>query len=318
MYSIKQIPEDFIVNEAIDVKLSSSGSYSYFILKKRDYATPSSVEKIAKFLNIPVKRIGYAGAKDRRAVTTQWISVEGLPDKAKKFKDNNIELEYKGRGDTAIYLGRLKGNNFEIVVRNIKSKPKKIAKFLNLFDEQRFSMNNVDIGRAIVKKDFRKAVETLMENNGYYERLVKEHYENTNDAVNSLRRVSMHVLLFFIHAYQSELWNQYAEKLKNMKNNINLPIIGFGTEIKDTKIRKAIEEVMKKEDITYRDFIIRSMPELSSEGSSRKLYGDVKKLKIGKLENDELNNGMKKIKISFFLDKGNYATMVIKNMFKGS
>ena len=312
MYKLKQIPEDFRVDEVIDVKLNENGGYSYFILKKKDYATPAAVEKLAKFLRTPVKRIGYAGAKDRRAITTQLISIEGLPDKAKNFKDDNIQLEYKGRGDSSVYLGKLKGNNFEIIVRNIKRKSKKIKKFLNLFDEQRFSMNNVEIGRALVKKDFRKAVEILMKSNGYYERLVKNYYQNTNDAINSLRKVPIHTLMFFIHAYQSELWNKCAEK---MKKNIELPIVGFGTEIKDPKIRKAIEDIMKKESITYRDFIIRQIPELSSEGSSRKLYADVKKLKIGKLEKDELNKGMKKVKLKFFLDKGCYATMALKNMF---
>ena len=314
MYKLKQSPEDFIVNEVIDVKTNNNGSYSYFILKKKDYATPAAVEKIASFLNAPVKKIGYAGAKDRRAITTQYISIEGLPDRLKHFKDDNIELEYKGRGDTSIYLGRLKGNNFEIVVRNIKTKPKKITKFLNLFDEQRFSMNNVEIGRALVKKDFRKAIEILMESNGYYERLAGEYYKKTNEAVGSLRKISNHILIFFIHAYQSHLWNLAAENIKT-KNNIDLPIVGFGTEIKDKKVRDVIEKIMEDEGITYRDFIIKSIPELSSEGTSRKLYSDVKKLKIGKLEKDELNKGMKKIKISLFLDKGNYATIAVKNMF---
>ena len=313
MYKIKQIPEDFIVNEVIDIKLNPKGSYSYFILKKKDYATPAAIEKIARFLNIPVKKVGYAGAKDRRAVTAQLISIEGLPNKAKTFMDPNIELKYKGRGDTSVYLGKLKGNNFEIIVRNISKKPRKVTKFLNLFDEQRFSMNNVEIGKALVKKDFRKAVEVLINSSGHYERLVREYYERTNDAVNSLRKIPLHVLLFFIHAYQSEIWNQCALKIKK---DTDLPIIGFGTEFGDKKIRKIAEKVMEKEEIDYRDFIIKQIPELSSEGSSRRIYAKIKKLKIRKLENDELNKGKKKVKLKFFLDKGCYATMAVKNMLK--
>ena len=311
MYKLKQIPEDFIVNEVTDIELNPKGSYSYFVLKKRDYATPSAVEKIAKFLNITVKKIGYAGAKDRRAVTTQLISVEGLPDKVKKFKDYLIELKYKGRGDTAIYLGRLKGNNFEITIRNIKKKPKKISKFMNLFDEQRFSINNVEIGKHLVKKDFRKAVEVLIGNNGHYEKQIKEYHEQTNNAINSLRKVPIHTLVFFIHAYQSEIWNQCAKKIAK---DIYLPIIGFGTEFKNKKIKKIVESIMEKEGINYRDFIIKQMPELTFEGNSRRIYAKVKKLKIGKLENDELNKGMKKVTLTFFLDKGCYATMAVRNM----
>ncbi|MBN2420725.1 tRNA pseudouridine(13) synthase TruD, partial [Candidatus Woesearchaeota archaeon] len=289
-------------------------AHSYFLMKKIDSATPFAIEKIAKFLNIDTKRIRFAGTKDRKAITTQYISIEKCPDRIKEFYEPNIKLEFKGKCDKPIYLGMNEGNEFEITIRNIKKTPKKIKQFLNLFDEQRFSMNNVEIGRAIIKKDFKKAVEILMRSNGYYERRLKETYEKTNNAVNSLRNVPFNVINFFIHAYQSEIWNKCAEKIKS-KKNIKLPIIGFGTEIKDKKIKKICEKVMKEEGIDYRDFIIKSYPELSSEGNSRDLYAEVKNLKIGKLENDELNPKMKKGVVKFFLGKGNYATMGIRNMF---
>ena len=140
MYQLKQLPEDFIVNEIIDVPLSESGDFSYFVLKKTDYATPAAVEKIAKFMHAPIKSIGYAGTKDRHAVTTQWISIEGPETKLSGFSDSNISLEFKGKGNKKIYLGMLEGNQFEITIRNTLEKPTPIDKFLNLFDEQRFSM----------------------------------------------------------------------------------------------------------------------------------------------------------------------------------
>lgn len=313
MYKLKQIPQDFIVNEVIKLNPQKQGAYSYFLMKKIDSATPFAIEKISKFLNIDVKRIRVAGTKDRRAITTQYISIENCPDRIKEFYEPNIKLEFVGKSDKPIYLGMLEGNNFEITIRNIKKAPKKIKQFLNLFDEQRFSMNNVEIGRAIIKKDFKTAVETLMQSNGHYENQLKKVYEKDHNAVNALRNVPFHAINFFIHAYQSEIWNKCAEKIKSKKNT-DIPIIGFGTEIKDKKIKKICEDMMKKEGIDYRDFIVKSYPELSSEGSSRKLYAEVKKLKIGKLEKDELNPKMKKCLVKFFLDKGNYATMAIRNM----
>ena len=317
MYKLKEKPEDFIVDEVIDVSCSEVGDFSYFVVKKRDYATPAAVEKIAKFMHVPIKSIGYAGTKDRHAITTQWISIEGPESKLQGFSDNLITLEFKGKGNKKIYLGQLEGNKFTITARNITQKPKAIKQFLNLFDEQRFSMNNVEIGKYIVKKEFKKAVEKLMESNGYYERLVKEHYDKTGDAVNSLRKIPMHVLIFFVHAYQSELWNRTAEELsKTVINNIEVPIIGFGSEFATDDIRKITETILREEGINQRDFILKSFPELSSEGSTRKLYTDVTDLKIGELEDDELNKGMKKVTISFFLTKGCYATMAIRHMFK--
>ena len=37
MYKIKQIPEDFVVKEIKKLKFKDKGSYSYYLLKKRDY-----------------------------------------------------------------------------------------------------------------------------------------------------------------------------------------------------------------------------------------------------------------------------------------
>ena len=158
-----------------------------------------------------------------------------------------------------------------------------------------------------------------MKSNGYYERTVKEFYEETKDAVNSLRKIPLQVLNFFIHAYQSEIWNKTAQEIsKSITENIEIPIVGFGSEFENKEIERINNEILTEEGITQRDFIMKSFPELSSEGSSRKLYAKVKNLKIGELEDDELHQGMKKTKISFFLTKGNYATMAIKHMFKES
>ena len=72
---------------------------------------------------------------------------------------------------------------------------------------------------------------------------------------------------------------------------------------------------MKEEGIKYRDFIIKEIPELSSEGGIRKLF--VRPLNFEAVEKgeDELNDGKYKIKLRFFLPKSSYATEVIRQMF---
>ena len=62
---------------------------------------------------------------------------------------------------------------------------------------------------------------------------------------------------------------------------------------------------MKEEQITFRDFINRKMPELSQEGDERNALTEIKELKI--LEKTENS-----IKITFKLSKGCYATVAIK------
>ena len=71
MYKIKSVPEDFIVEEIPLFEFSDTGKYTYFLLKKTNYNTEKVIQKLSKYYKIPRKRFGYAGNKDKKAVTTQ-------------------------------------------------------------------------------------------------------------------------------------------------------------------------------------------------------------------------------------------------------
>ncbi len=321
MYKIKQKPEDFFVIEKTNMNLEKAGKYTYFIMKKKDYTTEKAIQVIADYFKIQRKRFGYAGNKDKRAITEQYCSVLGNI-KNKKLKD--IEIEEVGKGNTPISLGDLKENYFEITVRNLNDneKPKKIDYVPNYFDDQRFgkNKNNHLIGKAIIKKDFEKAV-----------KIINPDFEGT-DYVGFLRKIPKKILMIYVHSYQSCIFNliveqylqcKYKNKVKNnaenfdkhINKNIKIPLIGFSTEIEEIEIKEITENIMLQEKITYRDFIIRQIPELSSEGNERDLFVYIENLKSGELEEDELNQGKKKVKVSFSLSKGAYATNVIKHLF---
>ena len=57
---IKQIPEDFIVEE-VPIVFSGSGNYAVYKLTKRNYTTESAVATVCKRFNIRRKDIKYAG-----------------------------------------------------------------------------------------------------------------------------------------------------------------------------------------------------------------------------------------------------------------
>jgi len=317
MYIIKQKPEDFIVNEIPLYELNNKGIYSYFWLIKRGYNTVDAVKKIAKMLNIRLKSIGFAGAKDKNAVTKQLISVKSINKEAlEKLKIKDITLEYVGNGLVPISLGNLKGNEFVITVRNLKTRitrPKETIP--NYFGPQRFSRNNSKIGKALVKQDFKKAASLIDQKE------LKSHLEEKPaDFVGALRRIPLKTRKLYVHAYQSLLWNKTAELyLKtNPCKNIKIPIIGFGTEIEDIKdndLRKIVQDILKEEGIAEKDFIIPQIKELSSEGGERDLFVKPESLSIS-IADDELNKGKLKAIVSFFLPKGSYATVVIESIFQ--
>ncbi len=308
---LKQIPEDFIVIE-IPNDFSGEGPYQIYELTKVNYNTEDAVEAVVKALGIKRKQVSYAGNKDRNAITKQFISLKKVSkEKVESINLKDIQLVFKGYSNKPVYLGDLKGNKFEITIRGLKEKIniEKNVKIPNFYDTQRFSEYNHIIGKALIKRDFEKATNYIIKSSTKYGKVMRTHLDNNpNDYVNALKKIPTRVLQIYLYSYQSFLWNKLANKNLGEENNF-LPIPGFGTETKDYK------DIFKEEEINERDFILREFPEISMEGSQRKLYSEVNDLRISDYEKDDLNPGYK-LKISFSLGKGSYATMVVKHLLK--
>jgi tRNA pseudouridine13 synthase len=305
MYVIKHIAEDFIVTEVSTVK-SSSGSFAYVKLWKRDIATLEAMQKLAFSLKLPLREIACAGNKDKKAVTEQIISIHNVPkERLEKLSFINMKLSFIGYGPEPVHLGDLDANQFKITVRNIDNLPKLSSKFRNLFGEQRFSTNNAEIGRLLVKREFEKAALLIAKVHSGIKRIYA--HLNQRDYIGALRCLPRKLLLLFVHAYQSQLWNKVAM----LSGAEFLPIVGFGTEVKDEVTKKILAE----EHLKPSDFVIRELPEVSAEGSERAVWAEAKDLKIGILEDDEFFPVKKKIVLEFSLPKGSYATEFIRQQF---
>ncbi|MBW2971061.1 tRNA pseudouridine(13) synthase TruD [Candidatus Woesearchaeota archaeon] len=320
MYKIKQLPEDFVVTENSSIIPGKRGKYCYFRLWKRNYNTEDAIKALSEYLNIPRKLFGYAGTKDRRAITEQLCSVRGM---IRDLELKDLKVSVIGFGDKPVSLGDLNGNSFEIVVRNIEDRPKPVQRVVNCFDEQRFGIrkDNHIIGRLLIMGDFKGAVEYLTtRDQTNWDKYGWKAYlgKHENDYVGALRLIPRKILLMYVHAYESYLWNKcvamYLELKGEKMKNIDFPIIGFGTESDDPEIKKICSDILCSEGISLRDFIVRQFPELSCEGSTRKIIADIENLEIGELEEDELGH-KKKVKVKFYLGAGCYATVVIKKLF---
>lgn len=346
MYKIKEVPEDFLVTEISNIEIKEESNYLYYKLIKKDWNTLDAVKRLARILDIREKQIGFAGSKDRKAITEQIISFQGVKkEQIDNIKLNGVELHFVGFGDTPISLGDLEGNKFEIVVRNLDGNEdinninntnntnNNSIYIPNYFDEQRFSLRNASVGRHLVKKQFDKAVITI--NDPHYTEYLENHQ---NDFIGALKKIPTRLLRMYINSYQSYLWNEtLAVYLKDyaildkeveyslgkfvfVKNSddfldLKIPLIGFASQdLENNEIHDIIKYLMRKEEISYDDFVIKQIPELSLEGELRSAFIEVQDLKIGELEDDELNSGQKKVTLIFTLPKGSYATMVIKKL----
>ncbi|MFH1591578.1 MAG: tRNA pseudouridine(13) synthase TruD [archaeon] len=307
MYILKQIPEDFVVDEILDISPGQKGGYAYYHLKKKGMTTPQAITRAARLFHVPVRVINYCGLKDKDAVTTQYISVREGVGKNKEGKD--ISLHYLGRGKDRLAVGMLSGNRFRITVRNLDTAPKPIDRMLNLFGEQRFGHGgmNAEIGFMLIKNKFSEAARALA---------VRHHdvadalEENPTNAIGAIRSLSKRIQLLYIHAAQSALWNQAAVHPAAPEM---LPLIGFETELSPAE-ETVYTPILEKESLRPEDFVIRQLQGLSACGDQRKVRVELRDLEISFLQEDDLNRGKKKCVVGFSLPKGSYATVAIIQM----
>jgi tRNA pseudouridine13 synthase len=146
---LKDLPEDFIVEEIPAYDPSGEGQHLYLWIEKRDLPHDILLRRIAKVLEIAQDDIGVAGIKDRRAVTRQFISVPitAAPRVTQLESDELHVLKAIPHGNK-LRTGHLRGNRFMLVVRGISDdagqRASSIAKVLlqsgfpNYYGEQRF------------------------------------------------------------------------------------------------------------------------------------------------------------------------------------
>ncbi|MBI4451539.1 tRNA pseudouridine(13) synthase TruD [Candidatus Woesearchaeota archaeon] len=303
MAIIKAIPEDFVVEEQTSVQ-PGEGRFTLFWLEKKGRTTLECMQYLAGRLGLPLKRFGWAGNKDKQAVTHQLCSVDGISfERLKGLETADLRLTAFGQRDRPVSTGELIANNFRITVRDLKHAIDVPAefRFLNLFGPQRFSAKNATIGKLLVQRKWKEACTSLEEDS------VAEHLRKEPAGfLTALRTLPLKLLRLYVHAYQSMLWNSMAVQLANTSLD-RFAMIGFDFS---AQVEEVAGRVMAEEGISPKDFLIREFPELSAESVERDLWCSTR-MAVLEVSNDELHPGRKKQVLSFTLPKGCYATVAI-------
>ena len=284
---LRSKPEDFRVIEIPkDISADEEGNYIILKVTSKNWETNILVRELARRLGISRKRISFAGTKDRRAVTTQLLSIY-YPDKElPEIKIKDIEIEFVCRSNRRIEIGDLIGNEFRIVIRDVEvckeeaekrideinKELKEIGGFPNFYGFQRFgSLRPVThiVGKEIVKGDFDKAVDLYLtyttdkEDETY--RLARERFSKERDiskalsyfpkhlnfeltllnelkkgknAIEALQSLPKNLLMMFLYAYQSYIFNRIlSERIKRklplgeaIEGDLIVPVSKYGEE----------------------------------------------------------------------------------------
>ncbi|MBN2823723.1 MAG: tRNA pseudouridine(13) synthase TruD [Campylobacterales bacterium] len=227
---------DFIVEEIPLYPFSGEGEHLVLKIRKKDMTTWEMLDALASHLGIKKREIGYAGLKDKNAMTVQHISIlKKYQERLESFEHPQIKILESYVHNNKIRLGHLKGNRFFIRLKKVlgvqKDKIQSTLKWIstygvpNYFGVQRFgnSGENWKEGKEILEGTFKVRDKTKRE--------------------------------FLINAYQSYLFNDWLSKrielsllLEKFSENEVEQIVGVQKgDLSDTKKQPHFFKLLKGE-----------------------------------------------------------------------
>jgi len=156
-------PRDFTVEEIPLYEFTGEGEHLVLKVRKKEMTTWEMLDAISNHVGIRRRDMGYAGLKDKHAMTIQYISVMAIhEEKLKAFSHDKIKILSTVRHNNKIRVGHLKGNRFNIRLKKVlgvqKEKLDSVLKWIkangvpNYFGNQRFGTdgNNWEDGKKLI------------------------------------------------------------------------------------------------------------------------------------------------------------------------
>jgi tRNA pseudouridine13 synthase len=384
-------PEDFVVEELFSngvPSLAQGDSHTVMKVRATNWETNHLLAEIARQLHVRREALHVAGMKDRRAITTQFISIH-LPLSLTDFRLKDVEVIERMPVGEHVNLGDASGNRFEITLRGFdpdaadqiepcREQILSAGGVPNFYGPQRFgSLRPITglVGKAMTRRDFKKAVETYLsypcesedpqisrargtpdpieafslfpERYSYERSILQALIERPGDHVYALKALPKNLVMMFVHAYQSYIFNRVLSERLNRGLPIREPIEGdimltpskervpvartnlgkmtglaregkaritgviFGTdsEFADGEMGEIERKEIEREGVKPKDFIIPEIRMASSSGGRRPLLAPIDELEVSRQDDGSLG-------FRFSLGSGMYATCVMREFMK--
>ena len=363
-------PEDFEVSEIISERSQNSigaqDGYAVYKLKKKKIDTNHALSDIFKKKGIRLKALGL---KDASAITEQFVCSGNKGKSIENFSTEKYSLKQIGFVKKPLSKKDMLSNHFKIKISecsNDLSSFTEYDKILNFYGYQRFGSKRPVthlIGKAILQRDFKKAVELILsftskhdskenieireklsnpENYEKYfdqvpyqmdiERIVLKEMIEHDNTIRAIRSIPLSLRRFYIQAYQSFLFNLslssafldgenlfesqlsdicfdfhgiIGKYVKGLDQRLALPFVGY-SYYKKTRFDYQISKILKQEEIAPKDFFIKEMQEVSSEGGFRQAAIQCSNY----LSYDDT--------VEFSLSRGSFATVLLREIMKPS
>ncbi|MCD6301152.1 MAG: tRNA pseudouridine(13) synthase TruD [Staphylothermus sp.] len=325
--------KSFIVEELIDWKKlgfdKKDGNYLVLKITKKDMDTFQAIRIISRTVNIPEKNLYILGLKDRDSKSIQYVFInKHLIDKPSDLVIYNDNLDIEPIGFTRIKPGKkhLIGNRFTLVVNEVREY-EKAKQLMNIITEnglpsyygyQRFGVKRPNthlLGKYIILgrtdlfgKELLRSIYPLESIHsiigrrlGRYHKLYYEKvFSQSKNPEKALRTLLSILNELYIDAFSSYLYNLLLNKIIDLHgwNELNnlYPMPGC------VDSKKYYEDILEKEGITY-DVLIKYTKCWYRRGLFKPINPRV-----------SVENGI--LFISFELEKGYYASIIMRELFK--
>ena len=151
--------ETFEVEEVPRYTASGEGDHTYAWIEKRDLTTFACVKRIADALEVDARSIGYAGLKDRHAITRQWLSIEHVdPERVQALEIEGLRVLEVSRHHNKLKLGHLDSNRFAVRIACEEPERPRLEAALrqletrgvpNFFGAQRFGSEGRNLAKGL-------------------------------------------------------------------------------------------------------------------------------------------------------------------------
>jgi tRNA pseudouridine13 synthase len=176
---IRARDEDFLVEEQPLYQPCGSGEHLFLYIEKQGRATTDVVHRLARLFGVSKSDVGYAGMKDKHAVTRQHFSVR-LPDAGddakllSRMEHTDFKLLWSARHTNKLRRGHLAGNRFIIRIRQVEPSAVVRARDIlgrlaalgvpNFIGEQRFGykQNNHLLGRMLLLGQYQQLLDEML------------------------------------------------------------------------------------------------------------------------------------------------------------
>ncbi|MDK2464497.1 MAG: tRNA pseudouridine(13) synthase TruD [Candidatus Korarchaeota archaeon] len=305
------------------------GPHAVFSVIKVGLTTEEAAGLLARALRIPTSRVSYAGLKDRRSVSAQFMSAPlGRPPEVVRAR--KLMARFVCRSTEPVYRGSNDLNRFTLRVR--ETEPRELSRrlmelsrgFPNFFSYQRFGDRpplNHEIGLLVLRREFDRAARLLAGKGGRgYESRVADALDRGGGGLEALRAIPRGALEMMLHSYQAYVFNlTLSGRLRDGRlsprpgdrvvplsgggESLALPLPGSDPDAYRGSAGEETLEVLRRDGLSPESF---RLPELGLDlaGGVRPAWVPARSLRLWKRGDSLL--------ASFALDRGSYATSLMR------